>query len=127
MDIREGLGDGDIFFKPVMSNSVVYNHPVDDPLYAAHKKITVREGLGNVTRYMADVPMKAVGCIQQVIILPLEASRQNKTKVSHSSRYVTRVPEKTTGAHHFNTDLILSSGRRTFQKPTLYNALSFSN
>jgi hypothetical protein len=72
MDIREGLGDGDIFFKPVMSNSVEYNHPVDDPLYAAHKKVTVREGLKNVTRYMADIPMKAVGCVQQVMIVPLE-------------------------------------------------------
>jgi hypothetical protein len=32
---------GDIFWKPVMSNGVAYVNPVNDPLYAAHKKIQI--------------------------------------------------------------------------------------
>lgn len=39
---KDGLevqnGTGDVFWKPVMSNAVSYENPVDDPLYSAHRK-----------------------------------------------------------------------------------------
>jgi hypothetical protein len=61
-------GTGDIFWKPVMSNTVAYNHPVDDPLYAAHKKVLIYDDTQSVnnTRYTADDPIKGVSCLQQV-------------------------------------------------------------
>lgn len=65
MKIKTGDEDGDIFFKPIFSNSVAYNHHVDDPLYTAHRVVKARDDTQgkNFTRYMADDPVKAVGCV----------------------------------------------------------------
>jgi hypothetical protein len=59
-------GTGDIFFKPVMPNSMLFINPVDDPLYASHTKVTSSRRGQNETRYGADSPIRLVTCVQQV-------------------------------------------------------------
>jgi hypothetical protein len=63
-------GTGDIFWKPVMPNSVTYNNPVNDPLYSAHRPVQIYDDTQgrNYTRYMPDHPIKGVSCLQQVSV-----------------------------------------------------------
>jgi len=68
MDVPKGSGD--ILFNVVMPMSAAYNHPVNDPLYAAHKEVQEFDDpeQRNFTRYVADDPIKAVSCLQQVSV-----------------------------------------------------------
>ncbi|RAR10171.1 hypothetical protein DDE82_001446 [Stemphylium lycopersici] len=57
---------GDIFLKPVQPNSLLFQEPVDDPLYSAHKEVHLIDMSTNktVTHYLADDPVRVVGCTQ---------------------------------------------------------------
>lgn len=64
--IEPNQGTGDVFFRAVVPNEITYQYPVDDPLYAAHRKVyDVLKGT-NKTRYAPDYPLKVVSCVQQV-------------------------------------------------------------
>lgn len=53
-----------IFFAP---NMVLYQHPVDDPLFSAHKSFAdVQSQDNNFTFFMSDWPASAVGMWAQV-------------------------------------------------------------
>jgi hypothetical protein len=88
-----------------MSNSVTYNHPVDDPLYAAHKVVRQFDDTQsrNYTRYMADDPFKVVSCVQQVSTQHIHKC-VSKLIRCFRMRYATPVSAKTTFALHSNTD-----------------------
>jgi hypothetical protein len=64
----EGLrrNDADLNIK-FLGSPVRYNHPVDDPLFSAHRPVTDFDlNIGNITRYVADSPLTGVGCTVQV-------------------------------------------------------------
>jgi hypothetical protein len=75
-----------MFWKPVAPNSVVYENPVDDPLYSAHIKTEMYDlqKSANVTFYKPDHPLKAAGCQQEVSssFLPL-SMMQSLTNSKH--------------------------------------------
>jgi hypothetical protein len=60
--------DGDIFWKPFMSNALTTMSPIDDPLYSAHKKVQLYDKAikKNQTAYRSDYPIRGVGCVQHV-------------------------------------------------------------
>jgi len=64
--------EGDLIFKPFMSNSLYFEEPINDPLYSAHKEIPEIDVNTNETyiRYLADHPVKGVGCTQHVSQAP---------------------------------------------------------
>lgn len=51
-----------------MSNALLFKGPVNDPLYSAHKAVaTVDASTGeSIPNYLADYPVKGVGCRQHV-------------------------------------------------------------
>ena len=53
----------------VMKGSIAYEHPTDDPVFAAHRprtKLDFATG-GNQTLYLPDSILSPVGCAQQVV------------------------------------------------------------
>ncbi|KAF2729630.1 hypothetical protein EJ04DRAFT_588412 [Polyplosphaeria fusca] len=58
--------DADVMLRFNMNNAVHYRHPVDDPMFAAHRefKITMTTGV-NVTVYLSDFPGSVLGCALQ--------------------------------------------------------------
>lgn len=120
-DMGAEMGIGDWFFKPVMPNAVRYNNPVDDPLYSAHKQVTVSVRNGSRTRYEPDHPIKGVSCLQQVRILR-KASLSCTANATQSISTVMLAMAEKTSVLHSNPNLGLYWAL-TSQKPTACSAL----
>ncbi|KAI4709015.1 hypothetical protein J4E89_006417 [Alternaria sp. Ai002NY15] len=60
--------EGDVFWKPFLPNSLEFGEPVDDPLYSAHKEVKKIDAANDkpFSQYLADHPIKGVGCTQHV-------------------------------------------------------------
>lgn len=73
--------DADVALVSVWSNAVVYEKPVEDPLFAAHRAEERQQSSGkNKTLYWADHYAGVVGCAQQVSlehIRPLDQRTQH--------------------------------------------------
>jgi hypothetical protein len=63
--MRRNDADLELMF---LGNPVHYSHPVDDPLFSAHRTVAEFGGRSgtNITRYVADSPLTGLGCIVQV-------------------------------------------------------------
>lgn len=59
--------DRDLVLVSLWKNAMGYGHPVDDPVFAAHKKLVTMSARGlNDTFYLSDSPGSILGCTQQV-------------------------------------------------------------
>lgn len=60
--------EGDVFWKPFLPNSLEFEEPIDDPLYSAHKEVKKIDAANGkpFSQYLADHPIKGVGCTQHV-------------------------------------------------------------
>lgn len=60
--------DADLSLVVIAKNNVKYIHPVDDPVFAAHKAFnhTQVSHLGSHIAYSSDWPNAVLGCSQQV-------------------------------------------------------------
>jgi len=66
IEVKQGTGD--IFFKPVTPGSILYQKPIDDSLYAAHRAMRDMLRGKNHNLYAPDYPIRVVGCTQQVSV-----------------------------------------------------------
>lgn len=62
--------DADIVLIMLCKNRILYQNPVDDPIFSAHKRYVVpNERTGSeFSYYLSDFPVSVVGCTQQVSI-----------------------------------------------------------
>ena len=58
--------DADVAFTYITLNNVWYHNPVNDPLFSAHKKVTINEGNLAAANYKSDNYIGAMGCAVQV-------------------------------------------------------------
>jgi hypothetical protein len=62
--------DADLVLKMFSKNRVLYENPVNDPIFSAHKRYVVpneRTGM-EFPYYLSDFPVAVVGCAQQVSV-----------------------------------------------------------
>jgi hypothetical protein len=66
--------DGDVSIIFVFKNGVTFAEQVNDPLYAAHLEASEMTDVGLRAHFIADSPVSALGCIEQVSCLCIEMS-----------------------------------------------------
>ena len=60
------VNNNDITLIVIYPNGIVYERPVNDPLFSAHKSFLRRTDDGNLTYYASDYPFLVIGCEAQV-------------------------------------------------------------
>jgi hypothetical protein len=78
--------DADVALGAIWLNDVVYEHPVDDPLFSAHSNWTYNPGGGYPSRplYRSDNAAEVIGCAEQVTatLFPITRTSTNCKVVS---------------------------------------------
>lgn len=77
--------NGDVTIMQIFLNAVFYAHPVDDPLFSAHKpsNVSVAPDIGQF--YAPDNPGGAIGCLEQVLYHQSDESSCIKSNICSST------------------------------------------
>lgn len=58
--------DADVVLRLITKDSVLFNNPIDDPMFSAHRKVDTIMNDGIEPRYLSDFPGAGLACAAQV-------------------------------------------------------------
>lgn len=60
------ISNADLTIRLTINGKILYEHPVNDPLFSAHRPINMTVQTGYRTLYKSDFPGSALACAEQV-------------------------------------------------------------